>query len=611
MNSIIDKIRKQYIEDYLEDSKVIDYTELTEEQSLQKILYEDLPKTVIHGYPVASDFVNGNGKIIDIAEYEKLSPIEQSQYKLRYYYLPYTHELFIGTTGSGKTTGCIEPQLRAISSQKNKPNLFITDPKGELFNKNARHLRDNGYITYVLNFKDLINSDHWNPLRELYDYKMELLSIGKNIETVDNIQGYNVKLADSPEKYTGKYYICGDRAFASSTSMIKYCEFQRDCLEAKISDLVNQFAHMMINVQSNTDKSWEFGAQDLLKGLILCMLDDVADKDSGFTREMMNLKTIQEYYLALKLPIFSGCYTLYQHPLLKNKPMSSINFMATALHNASNTMRSYCGVFDGAIKDWFQSHIFALTTGDTINIDAIGDKPFAIFIITRDYDKSDFNIAGLFIDWIYRKMVEKADKLMDNSKRPDDCNVRALHFILDEFANIPEIKDFENKIATSRSRNIWYHLAVQSYKQLDHVYGEKRAVIIHDNCCSHVFLGAQNIETKGYFASICGNRSVPALNSYFNANDNDISTVPVIPVSKLDCIVPGTIYIKRLYLSVIRSQFIRSYICSKYGIYKKANKGLEECTPTYIESWNAPKYRYRKLKEVLEKMPKDNNNSCY
>ncbi|NCA67885.1 MAG: hypothetical protein EOM87_07475 [Clostridia bacterium] len=608
MNSIIDKIGKQYIEDYLENSKVIDYTELTEEQGLQKILYDDLPRTVINGYPVASDFVNGNGEIIDTAEYEKLSPIEQAQYKLRYYYLPYTHELFVGTTGSGKTTGCIEPQIRAISSQKNKPNLFITDPKGELFNKNARHLKDNGYVTYVLNFKDLVNSDHWNPLGEMYNYKMELASIGENIETVDSIKESNVKLMDKPEEYTGKYYICGEKAFASSASLIKYLEFQRDYLEAKISDLVNQFVNMMIKVQSQNDKSWEYGAQDLLKGIINCMLDDAADKKSGFKREMMNMKTIQEYYIALKLPIFADKYTLYCHPLLKNKSRHTIDLMATALGNAPNTMRSYCGVFDGAVKDWFQSHIFALTTGDTVDIDKIGDKPFAIFIITRDYDKSDFNVAGLFIDWVYRKMVERADKLMDNSKRPDDCNVRALHFILDEFANIPEIKDFENKIATSRSRNIWYHLALQSYKQLDHVYGSDRAVIIHDNCNSHVFLGAQNAETKGYFAGICGNRSVPALNSYFNADNNDISTVPVIPVSKLDRIAPGTMYIKRLYMSVIKSQFVRSYICSKYGIYKKANKGLEECTPTYIESWNAPKYRYSKLKQILESLSSGSND---
>ena len=133
--TITDKIRESYIEEYLECSKVINYTDLIGSKQVKTALYKDLPNTVIDGYPFASDYLSRDGKTYSVEEFLTLDEEQKKQCDLRYYYLPLFHELYVGTTGSGKTTGCVEPQLRAISSQKNKPNLFITDPKGELYEK--------------------------------------------------------------------------------------------------------------------------------------------------------------------------------------------------------------------------------------------------------------------------------------------------------------------------------------------------------------------------------------------------------------------------------------------------------------------------------------------
>ena len=172
-SSIINKIRTKYIDENLESAKKINYTDLKENDGLTKVLYDDLPNCELNGYPIASDYVAPDGNAYSVADFAKLSEEKKAECRLRYYYLPYSHELYVGTTGSGKTTGCVEPQLRAVSSQKNKPNLFLTDPKGELFNRNARHLKNNGYEIFVLNFKNLVRSDKWNPLLEVYETKMK------------------------------------------------------------------------------------------------------------------------------------------------------------------------------------------------------------------------------------------------------------------------------------------------------------------------------------------------------------------------------------------------------------------------------------------------------
>ena len=591
--SITDKIRNSYVEEYLECSKVVDYTEILNTKGVKSVLYKDLPNTIMDGYPFASDYLSEDGTTYSVEDFLTLDDKQRKKCNLRYHYLPLLHELYVGTTGSGKTTGCVEPQLRAISSQKNKPNLFVTDPKGELFDRNAQHLKDNGYELFIINFKDLSHSDRWNPLKELYDKQMSALEIGKGIQYREGKPGSDCTLVAPEKEYSSGLYVYYDgKAFPNGTILDEYIASQHDFLKAEISSRINELANMFIVVQNSKDASWEYGAQSLLKGIINCMLEDAIDPNSGFTGDMMTIKTIQDYYLSLRNWVLSDNSrggSLTSHPCVKNKKPETVALMKVALDNAPNTMRSYCGVFDGAFKDWVQPHIVALTTGNTVDIDNLGDKNFAIFIVTRDYEKSDFQVAGLFIDWLYRKALEKAEK----TKNPNQ-----LHFLLDEFGNIPQIKDFENKISTSRSRNIWFHIVVQSYKQIDHVYNPERAVIIRDNCNAQIFLGAQNRQTKEIFASECGKHFIPTLESKLNSENNTICEVPLIPVSSLDLIVPGHMYIKRLYMPVVTSQFIRSYIAAQNGDFKYFNQseGLKTCAKIYIQSFSNEKYIYKRVR---------------
>ena len=589
--SITDKIRNSYIEEYLESSKSINYTDTIGHYGVTTVLYKDLPNTEMNGYPFASDYVSNEGVTYSVEEFLTLDQKARENCNLRYYYLPYFHELYVGTTGSGKTTGCVEPQLRAISSQKNKANLFVTDPKGELFDRNAQHLKDNGYELFIINFKDLSHSDRWNPLNELYEKQIKKLEIGKNVQFFEGKPDKSCTLIAPIEEYKEVYSYYDGKAFPNGELLDTYIASQKDFLSAEISSTVNELANMFIIVQNSKDASWEYGAQSLLKGIIYCMLEEAITPNTTFTKDMMTIKTIQDYYLALRNYVLDGnsSHTLRNHPLLKNKTAETVAMMATALDNAPNTMRSYCGVFDGAFKDWVQAHIIALTTGNTVDIESIGDKNFAIFIVTRDYEKSDFQVAGLFIDWLYRKALEKAEKTI---------NPKPLHFLLDEFGNIPKIKDFENKISTARSRNIWFHLVVQSYKQIDHVYNPERAIIIRDNCNAQIFLGAQNRQTKEIFAGECGKRFIPTLESKLNSSNNTICEVPLIPVSTLDLISPGHMFIKRLYMPVITSQFVRSYIAAQNGDFKhfKESNGLETCAKVYFESFSSAKYTFMPLK---------------
>ncbi len=599
-SSIVKMITDEYIGNYMENGKKINYTDLCAENGLVTVLYDDLPYTEMQGYPVASDYVDDEGRAYSMDEYDALPKAKQAKCKLRFYYLPCVHEMYVGTTGSGKTTGCIEPQLRAVSSQCNKPCLFVTDPKGELAAHNIRHLRENGYQTYVVNFKDPMCSDKWNPLLELYDLKMEIRDLAKQTKTRRSPVRKGLRLMGAKQEFGDWYLEFDGRAFPTQEKADAYLRFAADYKEAKLDSLVSQLACTLIRVQSNNDKSWEYGAQNLLKGLLMCMLEDAVSPASGFTRDMMTFMTLQQYYITLKTPILDGSTTLMKHSLTRNKSQKAIATMATALNNAGNTMRSYCGVFDGAIKDWFQGHIFSLTNTSTIDLGNAKDKPFAIFLVTRDYEKSDFLIAGIFVDWIYRRMLEAAE-----TKKTD----RALHFLLDEFGNIPPIADIENKIATARSRNIWFHLVLQSYRQLEVSYTPEVAQVIKDNC-AQIFLGSSNMKSKQEFCESCGKHSVPTLEAQISPNVYSVCELPLIPVSSLNNLRPGDIYVLRERLPVILSQYIRSYRCAQEGSFSHYydEDGFEAYTPITCESFRADRYLYDRLRAVWDSYYGDNDD---
>ena len=589
---ITSKIQRHYIDEYLESSRIINYTDLSDMgDDTFTILYKDLPKREIVGYPFASDYVSKEGMTYTVDEFFTLPESERKKCDLRFYYGPLSHELYCGTTGSGKTTGCVEPQLRAISSQKNKPDLFITDPKGELFDRNAMHLKKQGYRLMILNFKDLIRSDRWNPLYKLYELEMSRCHIGKNVVLRTGKVDPTLELYAPEEEFTDKTYLeYRGKAFPGSEKLSVYFDFERDFLDAEIDNEIAQLVNMFVQVKSTKDPSWERGAQTLLHGIILAMLHDARTPESGFTREMMTIKTIKDYYFAIKKPCLNDKSTQIDDiDCLKDKPDTVKQVLSNVVETAPVTRQGFFSTFESAISEWFQAHVFALTTNNTITYEQLNDdQPFAIFVVTRDYEKSDFRVAGLFIDWVYSQMIKRAED--KNGKK------RAVHFLLDEFGNIPKIPNLENKISTARSRNVWFHLFVQSYQQIEVVYNDNNtptATIIRDNCNSLIFLGAQNRSTREIFSKECGEHAIPALSSKLVLGNNDITTVPLVPISALDLITPGKMYIKPLNKPVITSQYVRSYLAAANGDFKYfGSNGLLTCSPMLIDPFNSPKYTF-------------------
>ncbi len=575
--SLGNEVKMNYIAKCYENCQTKTLEELIDEKKLFSVPYSKLSKKEIYG-SFCGSFRDADGKL----------------------YAAYTgtngHMMGVGGTGSGKTTGCVEPTLRFLSSKKNKPFLFLTDPKGELFSRNAQHLKEQGYRIFLINFKDVVHSDSWNPLFEIYDSWMRQKKLDEKPVfhgPGSDLEGY--ALQDDCKRFdsTVGFWSMDAKAFPSEDAAQRYILLEKSVILSETEDLIHQLIHTLIpdSMLSAHDPSWFMGAQQILKGLLYLLLEDALDERSGFTRDNMNFMTIRDYYDIIRSEVIdvasNKIVPLCETNKLRHKKTTdeSIKHMKAYFENAPSTARSYLGCFENGMQKWFNSKIYTICNGDTIRLNENQDEPFAIFLITRDYEKSDFTVAGLFIEYVYRQMLQKAEK-------NDGLLHRELFFILDEFGNIPKIENFENKIATARSRNIWFHLFIQSYAQLDVVYGSQCSQIIRDNCNVHAFLGSQNYETKYTFSKECGKQVVPRLSSVMNPDDYQIQEMPLLPISALESVHPGEMYFRISGYPLIETQFVRSYLCPEFS---KDEVTTPEKTGIHSVPFNSDKYRYEYL----------------
>ena len=608
-------ISDKYIKDNLENNEILSFLDYKEE-GLQKVYFDELANLEIQGFPFSSDFVDPKGHSYSYADFAMLSQEEKKECRLRFFYLSKYHELYIGTTGSGKTTGCIEPQIRAVGMQKNKANLFITDPKGELFEHHSRFLKEQGYRIFVLNFKDLSRSHQWNPLGEMFDTYQEIGKIGCTAYEADGKPAEGLKLMNKPEEYGESYFVYQNMAFASETELEKFFEVERFMYRSKTCNLVNQFCNTVFPLEGvGEERSWIEGARGFMYGILLAMLEESMRKNRSFEKKHMTLKTVNDIFALLRDGAEGNDYDIEEKmdEFLWGKSPEVMNKLKTVIHTAPVTRKGYLSVFQSEVEKWMQGHIFQLTAGTTVDL-ADNEAPWAIFVATRDYDKSDNVIAGLFIDWVYRQSLIKIENMRKEGQKP-----REIHFLLDEFANIPRIPDFDNKIATARSRGMWFHLFIQSYDQLDLIYGKETANIIIDNCNQQTFLGSQSQATKERFSNECGKKTVQSLDGLLNGEKGDLVQVVVVHTTALDRIVPGEMYTHRIYCPVIKCSFIRSYQCAEVGVFTNFydKEAFNDLTPvnlvipddeenTYLPVVPDNYFTHKKINEEEEEEDDDN-----
>ena len=174
-----------------------------------------------------------------------------------------------------------------------------------------------------------------------------------------------------------------------------------------------------------------------------------------------------------------------------------------------SSLQSKLGKFDS-------KEIAEVTSTDTINFEDIANKKTALYVISSDTHTAYDFLLTIFFSQLIQQLYDFADKNGGKLKVP--C-----FFILDEFANIGKIPDFDKKISTSRSRKISFSVILQNLDQLEAIYEKSHETIV-GNCDTHVFLGSNSFKTVEYFSKELGEKTIKRSSDSINRDSKGKKT---------------------------------------------------------------------------------------
>jgi type IV secretion system protein VirD4 len=375
------------------------------------------------------------------------------------------NSIIVGTTRSGKTRRIVYPTMWMLSHTNE--SMLMTDPKGELYERAAPYLRKQGYKVKVVDFREPGWGNRWNPMQPVLD-------------ALDH----------------------GDIALANQHAW--------------------STANMFVYQKPGSDKGggesiWKDGAESVIAALILVVaLEAPQDNQKhmysvyktlaelGKSRKIMIGNTIQEY-VALND---------YMDSLPQDHPARDA--YATAALSPEKTRGSFFSNVASILRLFSDPSIRFLTAEQDHVLHDIGREKTAVFLIIPDEDKTRHPMAALYVDQTYKALVKLANG--NKGRLPVRVNM-----ILDEFGNMPPLKDFDTKLTVSLGRGIRWNLILQDFKQLDIAYGSDVATVIRGNCQNLIYLLTTDEKTAKLISERLGTYTISSEGSSYNVSKSSVN----------------------------------------------------------------------------------------
>lgn len=499
------------------------------------------------------------------------------------------HVGVIAATRLGKTTSYVIPTILSYARQLLKRSMIISDPKGEIYRYTSETLREKGYRVILLNFRDYLHSECWNMLTPIF---RKFKKIEKIIDEVCVVETEN----GPRNKFRGRIY-------NNQQDLDEDIQRAMDLLLGEVGNDIDNVATMFIETKRQDDPYWEDSARDVLKAFLWAMLEDSDSKkcSNPITEDTFSFNTILTIIASFK----DGDDTYYNdNGYFTNRGEDSRAYALaknTLIENGRPTRKCIMGSLMSKLSIFNEVAMRLITSCNSFEISEIAEGSIAIFIDYRDEIKAHYQVISLFVQDAYRFLIEQANN------KPNGKLDAPVYFILDEFGNFPALKDFETTISACAGRNIFFILIIQSYAQLNSVYGSSVAEIIRDNLNVHIFFGSNNPSTLEAFSHECGQQTRISPLSALNGKGSDIDTyhietIPLIPKSMLSHFQPGECIITEANSGyVMFSKLERYYLCEEFNNLNLASEKEYTCSINPFDK----RYTYVMPKKQKKRNPFD------
>ena len=332
-----------------------------------------------------------------------------------------------------------------------KPNLMqmhssyvVTDPKGTVLVECGRMLSKNDYRIKVLNTINFAKSMHYNPFAYIRSEK-DILKLVNTI--IVNTKGEGQQASED-------FWVKAEKLYY--TALIAYIWYEAPEEEQNFSMLID-----LVDASEAKEDDENF------KNAVDLLFEELEQKNPNH----FAVRQYKKYKLA-----------------------------------AGKTAKSILISCGARLAPFDIKELRDLTAYDELELDTLGEKKTALFVIISDTDATFNFIVSIMYSQLFNLLCDKADDVYNGRMQ---IHVRCL---LDEFANIGQIPQFEKLISTIRSREISASIILQSKSQLKALYKDN-ASTIEGNCDTTLFLGGKEKDTLKDLAEILGKETIDLYNT--------------------------------------------------------------------------------------------------
>ena len=405
--------------------------------------------------------------------------------------------LVVGGSGSGKTFNYVTPNICQLNT-----SYFVTDPKGTLLKDAGYLFTDNGYKLKSFNTINLDESMHYNPLKYVKT-DTDILSFVNCFIMNTNPEGKSSgdPFWENAEKmlYTALIALLRDWFQAKDYNMSSLLTLL-SLAEARENDENFKSALDLMFLQIEEGKKYkqnDGSSPDAAGNAGLSRSFGTKQADNGWSWVPSKFKRNSD---GVKPADCGGLSADEDFALMNYK-----NFKVAA----GKTLKSILISCGARLAPFDIKELRDLMEYDELELDTLGDQKTALFVILSDTDSTFNFVAALMYSQLFNLLCDKADDFY-GGRLP--VHVR---LILDEFANIGQIPNFDKLIATIRSREISASIILQSQSQLKTIYKDAADTIV-GNCDSTLFLGGKEKSTLKEISELLGKETIDLYNQSEN-----------------------------------------------------------------------------------------------
>ena len=329
----------------------------------------------------------------------------------------------------------------------------------------------------------------------------------------------------------------------------------------------------------NADPFWEKTSADYFSGVALGLFEDAKEDEVNINSISLATTVGEEKF---------GGSTYIKEYFAAKDPASAAAINASSTIMAPNeTKGSILSVFKQKVKLFAsRDNLSEMLSHSDIDLESIGEKPTAVFIVIQDEKKTYHSLVTILLKQIYETLISVAQR--HGGKLPIRTN-----FLLDEFANMPPLKDVTTMITAARSRRIRFTMIIQNFAQLDDVYGKEEAETIRGNCGNIIYLITTELKALEEISKMCGEEK--------SKKDDKTASTPLVTVSDLQRMKQFEVIILRMRKQPFKTKFTPNFKLNWGKKYPKATYPTRE--KEEVHTFDIKEFvKTQKKKKLLEMM---------